>query len=120
MFNVRAIMVMVVSSFSIILPIIVGFYSRGKTIDTLNVQANASAQAYALCEQKTNLLLRETALQNAAIEAQKIDMQNAAADLLRERTKMMAKWQVVDNATACEEKITQIDTLQKSFFKERQ
>jgi len=99
-------------------------YSQGAKIELLTSQLNATAQAKATCEQKSNLLTAEIAHQNEAIEKIKIDSQKAMQKLLEQQPKTIEKWSVktetiyVANAT-CPEQLKQIDAMQESFYEER-
>jgi DNA-binding transcriptional regulator YiaG len=99
------------------------YYSRGKTIDILNAQLNASVQSKALCEQKNNIYVREIALQNSAIEQIKLDNEKAFKELLNTHKNSVKKWEkeikTLKNAT-CEQQLKQIDELHKAFYKERE
>jgi parvulin-like peptidyl-prolyl isomerase len=120
MLNIKALIALAAVAGILFLALAFGFYSRGKTIDTLNAQANASAQALALCNTKQLSLEGAIASQNEAIEQLKIDTKKAADDLILARGKMIAKWQVTDNATTCAEQLEQLRTLQQTFYKERE
>jgi hypothetical protein len=94
-------------------------YTQRAHIQVLNAQNNASAQALALCNTKQLSLESAITSQNDKIEQLKIYTKKAADDLILARGKMIEKWQVTDNMTTCEEKLQQIDALQKTFYKER-
>ncbi|MDR2100107.1 MAG: hypothetical protein LBP40_04680 [Campylobacteraceae bacterium] len=95
-------------------------YTKNQKIQFLGAELNASVQAKALSEQKTNLLLRELNIQNEAIEKIKIDTERAVNLLINEHKNSAKKWEKeLKEAKTCEEKLFLIDELHKKFFKER-